>query len=165
MFCFFSSRRRHTRCLSDWSSDVCSSDLAHHCQNSGGLPRLTVLPPSAREAQCLRQQRRAEIRRRRLGQHFGQQVFLVSSVVHFSVPPARRFSVCGGRGKALIPRPFPSSAARRLSPGRTGAKDISVRPVAARPPAARSIYFPATRAIVRPPRRFPSRPARFPAAA
>src|SRR5262245_65390449 len=26
---FFSSRRRHTRCLSDWSSDVCSSDLAH----------------------------------------------------------------------------------------------------------------------------------------
>src|SRR5262245_62314826 len=23
---FFSSRRRHTRCLSDWSSDVCSSD-------------------------------------------------------------------------------------------------------------------------------------------
>src|SRR5205814_10182046 len=29
---FFSSRRRHTRCLSDWSSDVCSSDLhrLHH---------------------------------------------------------------------------------------------------------------------------------------
>src|SRR5205814_4292401 len=24
---FFSSRRRHTRCLSGWSSDVCSSDL------------------------------------------------------------------------------------------------------------------------------------------
>src|SRR5690554_7278864 len=34
---FFSSRRRHTRCGRDWSSDVCSSDLhmgiitmAHH---------------------------------------------------------------------------------------------------------------------------------------
>src|SRR6266542_2492193 len=27
-FCFFfSSRRRHTRCYRDWSSDVCSSDL------------------------------------------------------------------------------------------------------------------------------------------
>src|SRR5436853_4806185 len=26
---FFSSRRRHTRCLSDWSSDVCSSDLLY----------------------------------------------------------------------------------------------------------------------------------------
>src|ERR1039458_10827202 len=27
MLVLFSSRRRHTRCLSDWSSDVCSSDL------------------------------------------------------------------------------------------------------------------------------------------
>src|SRR5205814_4535661 len=27
VYFFFSSRRRHTRCLSDWSSDVCSSDL------------------------------------------------------------------------------------------------------------------------------------------
>src|SRR5690554_2328503 len=26
---FFSSRRRHTRCGRDWSSDVCSSDLLH----------------------------------------------------------------------------------------------------------------------------------------
>src|SRR5260221_9629316 len=26
-FFFFSSRRRHTRSLCDWSSDVCSSDL------------------------------------------------------------------------------------------------------------------------------------------
>src|SRR5205814_3264007 len=44
---FFSSRRRHTRCLSDWSSDVCSSDLhpspgdhnqhsAHTAENHGG---------------------------------------------------------------------------------------------------------------------------------
>src|SRR5262245_1180426 len=29
---FFSSRRRHTRCLSDWSSDVCSSDLPTNAQ-------------------------------------------------------------------------------------------------------------------------------------
>src|SRR5690554_6655377 len=28
-FFFFSSRRRHTRCGRDWSSDVCSSDLTH----------------------------------------------------------------------------------------------------------------------------------------
>src|SRR5215831_12322394 len=38
---FFSSRRRHTRCLSDWSSDVCSSDLdrgpvAHRGVHCGG---------------------------------------------------------------------------------------------------------------------------------
>src|SRR5262245_63653486 len=31
-FFFFSSRRRHTRCLSDWSSDVCSSDLMSFVQ-------------------------------------------------------------------------------------------------------------------------------------
>src|SRR5713101_9478038 len=28
IFFFFSSRRRHTRLTCDWSSDVCSSDLA-----------------------------------------------------------------------------------------------------------------------------------------
>src|SRR6266852_9892126 len=28
VFFFFSSRRRHTICYRDWSSDVCSSDLA-----------------------------------------------------------------------------------------------------------------------------------------
>src|SRR5256884_3942496 len=27
IFFFFSSRRRHTRCSREWSSDVCSSDL------------------------------------------------------------------------------------------------------------------------------------------
>src|SRR5438093_13164452 len=31
-FFFFSSRRRHTRLVSDWSSDVCSSDLIILCQ-------------------------------------------------------------------------------------------------------------------------------------
>src|SRR6266436_8211241 len=34
MFFFFSSRRRHTRCSRDWSSDVCSSDL--------WLPSITI---------------------------------------------------------------------------------------------------------------------------
>src|SRR5437588_12709778 len=31
---FFSSRRRHTRSLCDWSSDVCSSDLVETCSKS-----------------------------------------------------------------------------------------------------------------------------------
>src|SRR5699024_11343734 len=31
LFFFFSSRRRHTRSKRDWSSDVCSSDLAFKC--------------------------------------------------------------------------------------------------------------------------------------
>src|SRR2546422_8038651 len=34
VFFFFSSRRRHTRCSRDWSSDVCSSDLVQ--LNVGG---------------------------------------------------------------------------------------------------------------------------------
>src|SRR2546429_1356173 len=36
---FFSSRRRHTRCSRDWSSDVCSSDLAalaHRAHSGAG---------------------------------------------------------------------------------------------------------------------------------
>src|SRR2546429_866703 len=51
-FFFFSSRRRHTRCSRDWSSDVCSSDLpatrrprrktysvkVGHVQVGGGAP-------------------------------------------------------------------------------------------------------------------------------
>src|SRR5205809_797589 len=37
---FFSSRRRHTSCSRDWSSDVCSSDL----------PRPAATPPAAAAA-------------------------------------------------------------------------------------------------------------------
>src|SRR5258705_7122006 len=39
---FFSSRRRHTRWLSDWSSDVCSSDLMIRRP-----PRSTLFPEAA----------------------------------------------------------------------------------------------------------------------
>src|SRR6266550_6063656 len=41
LFFFFSSRRRHTRCSRDWSSDVCSSDLAPasgSCSPAAGGP-------------------------------------------------------------------------------------------------------------------------------
>src|SRR5437763_16584898 len=40
VFFFFSSRRRHTRYIGDWSSDVCSSDL-------GSPPAPTLLTASA----------------------------------------------------------------------------------------------------------------------
>src|SRR5260370_15514273 len=44
---FFSSRRRHTRFKCDWSSDVCSSDLAKSCPtyakvNPADAPVLTL---------------------------------------------------------------------------------------------------------------------------
>src|SRR5205814_4145331 len=45
LFFFFSSRRRHTRCLSDWSSDVCSSDLE---QAGDRRPALTPSRPPCR---------------------------------------------------------------------------------------------------------------------
>src|SRR5687768_8434420 len=39
-FFFFSSRRRHTRCSRDWSSDVCSSDLGEPRALSNALALL-----------------------------------------------------------------------------------------------------------------------------
>src|SRR5687768_18369552 len=51
---FFSSRRRHTRCSRDWSSDVCSSDLAQRTavartlkmlRNERGVSFRVVPPP------------------------------------------------------------------------------------------------------------------------
>src|SRR2546422_7933937 len=42
---FFSSRRRHTRCSRDWSSDVCSSDLytPEFAENESGVPAATIV--------------------------------------------------------------------------------------------------------------------------
>src|SRR5262249_56674335 len=37
---FFSSRRRHTRLVSDWSSDVCSSDLAPRVSSRSAASRM-----------------------------------------------------------------------------------------------------------------------------
>src|SRR5256885_3161670 len=55
-FCFFSSRRRHTRLQGDWSSDVCSSDLhgtfvagelKFNPQQAEGVNVAVYAPPSA----------------------------------------------------------------------------------------------------------------------
>src|SRR5207245_4301994 len=42
---FFSSRRRHTRCYRDWSSDVCSSDLTKCLRPSASLIGETIISP------------------------------------------------------------------------------------------------------------------------
>src|SRR5437763_15870597 len=45
---FFSSRRRHTRYIGDWSSDVCSSDLVVGAGRGGaGVPPAFTAPPAA----------------------------------------------------------------------------------------------------------------------
>src|SRR6266542_5723890 len=46
-FFFFSSRRRHTRCYRDWSSDVCSSDLSSRIPHAE-----TRTPADSEEAMC-----------------------------------------------------------------------------------------------------------------
>src|SRR5437879_8904975 len=45
IFFFFSSRRRHTRYIGDWSSDVCSSDLLSW-MNAFGTRKLWIGMPS-----------------------------------------------------------------------------------------------------------------------
>src|SRR5205814_7657409 len=50
---FFSSRRRHTRCLSDWSSDVCSSDLSVF--GHWGPPMIVFPTSGGDEWECERQ--------------------------------------------------------------------------------------------------------------
>src|SRR5690606_40585478 len=47
---FFSSRRRHTRFSRDWSSDVCSSDLAW----GAGHPAMVPIIPIAGRASTLK---------------------------------------------------------------------------------------------------------------
>src|SRR2546429_9990672 len=52
IYFFFSSRRRHTRCSRDWSSDVCSSDLKRTAPRSPS-PRVCPRAKSSRwRAQC-----------------------------------------------------------------------------------------------------------------
>src|SRR5256884_36085 len=46
-FFFFSSRRRHTRCSRDWSSDVCSSDLQKPASTPADACGSPAAPPRA----------------------------------------------------------------------------------------------------------------------
>src|SRR5699024_11387739 len=48
-FCFFSSRRRHTRSKRDWSSDVCSSDL---CISLSTVDALATVTPISSLISC-----------------------------------------------------------------------------------------------------------------
>src|SRR5437762_10435340 len=48
---FFSSRRRHTRYIGDWSSDVCSSDLAPPREEFEVLQNLISLKDTANSTQ------------------------------------------------------------------------------------------------------------------
>ena len=48
IFFFFSSRRQHTRCDRDWSSNVCSSDLVENARSGhANLDQLITVSQSA----------------------------------------------------------------------------------------------------------------------
>src|SRR5256884_9267319 len=49
---FFSSRRRHTRCSRDWSSDVCSSDLVDAANRAGPFSGRSVVIQSTPHGQA-----------------------------------------------------------------------------------------------------------------
>src|SRR5437763_14199357 len=95
---FFSSRRRHTRYIGDWSSDVCSSDLETACPtNPPRLPGQNVEIPEV----GLRSRPRSE--ERRVGKEWRSRW----SAVHCSknektgVYPCGKFSEGGGRAQAM----------------------------------------------------------------
>src|SRR5438874_2378596 len=52
-FFFFSSRRRHTRSLRDWSSDVCSSDLDSDAHIVRGLIAILLRLYSGRTPEAI----------------------------------------------------------------------------------------------------------------
>src|SRR5439155_2351414 len=61
-FFFFSSRRRHTRWPRDWSSDVCSSDLAGTLGVSAAPGRLSGAVVGYRPAESTTKQRSFTVR-------------------------------------------------------------------------------------------------------
>src|SRR5438874_8252676 len=63
---FFSSRRRHTRSLRDWSSDVCSSDLPQRVFALGNGQALERQPVRLRSLQQFRsEEHTSELQSRR----------------------------------------------------------------------------------------------------
>src|SRR5947209_17270351 len=65
LFFFFSSRRRHTRYWRDWSSDVCSSDLAQPITGAtAGTGRTTTFGRIWRTRRSRCTSRRARVRSR-----------------------------------------------------------------------------------------------------
>src|SRR5436309_4809111 len=59
---FFSSRRRHTRFSRDWSSDVCSSDLAVLTEQGVGVERDAAIAAKLYRHAAERGQRSAQLR-------------------------------------------------------------------------------------------------------
>src|SRR2546429_1155281 len=66
IYVFFSSRRRHTRCSRDWSSDVCSSDLGDRDRGRAGRHQGLLRETRARLQGEMSQERGRELREKAL---------------------------------------------------------------------------------------------------
>src|SRR6266576_6545922 len=73
LFFFFSSRRRHTMSLRDWSSDVCSSDLRHDGDVGAALFRVAGGAGEARATGQIDEQHRGP-RAHRLAQPLAERL-------------------------------------------------------------------------------------------
>src|SRR2546429_3615434 len=90
---FFSSRRRHTRCSRDWSSDVCSSDLIAIAQLR---PPILQQPPAAGAIAIGPEQDRSPQALRR-----GEPPVLREDL---SVPHGQEGAIPRGRWRCRVPR-------------------------------------------------------------
>src|SRR5438874_9949954 len=101
---FFSSRRRHTRSLRDWSSDVCSSDLSGGrdglnrrtesklaAEETAGVPEFDA-EKGRRRANCDARHRRAALygRRRSEERRVGKECRTRGSPHHYKNKNRRR---------------------------------------------------------------------------
>src|SRR5690625_7826417 len=109
-FFFFSSRRRHTRWPRDWSSDVCSSDLAKvlRALQENKITRVggdRSIPVNVRVVAATNKDLMEEIEQN----NFREDLYHRLSVILIHVPPLRerRDDV------PIIPRHFASTLARR----------------------------------------------------
>src|SRR5256884_9596075 len=104
LFFFFSSRRRHTRCSRDWSSDVCSSDLLEgriQALPLGGLNCVDARDAAAGLIEAMRSGKPGE--RYLLGgpnwsfREFAQNLSQVSGVRAPRIHPSLGFSLISAR--------------------------------------------------------------------
>src|SRR5256884_8052252 len=107
---FFSSRRRHTRCSRDWSSDVCSSDLGALVHRIVRQVELGGPDPLRQDQQqlfdLLRRQRQLGYRR---GWPGGGPPGFPAPAAALSPPPPRV-------SKKRVPPPPPPPGARTHAP-------------------------------------------------
>src|SRR2546422_7863115 len=112
---FFSSRRRHTRCSRDWSSDVCSSDLLIRWQS---YDLVRVGKPRRMEFATWRYGERLKARRR-------EQLKFVVPVTVAAVGLAVAVNVAAGGSLGVVVWNMPNFA-RMMYTGIIGPRRVSL---------------------------------------